>query len=79
MISEDCNFYEVVAVHDHGRVVIATDLTSEESDDLRRNYINKHGLFVYHKGRKVRAQINIYRQHHAHKEFEENYTEVIKQ
>lgn len=78
MLTEDGNFYEVVAVTDHGRVVIASDLTNSESDDLRRNYINKHGLFVYHKGRKVRAQINIYRQNHAHKEFEENYTEVIQ-
>lgn len=75
----DDNFYEVVAVHDKGRVVIATDLSSEESDNVRRNYINKHGLFVHAGGRKVRAQINIYRQHHAHKEFEESYEEVIRQ
>lgn len=71
-------YYEVVAVHDHGRVVLASDLTSEESDRVRRAYINKKGLNVYVNGRKVHAQINIYRQHHAHKEFEESYEEVIK-
>lgn len=65
----DGNFYEVVAVHDRGRVVIASDLTSEQSDGVRRNYINKNGLNVYYKGRKVHALINIYRQQIAHKEF----------
>lgn len=65
----DNSYYEVVAVYDRGRVVIASDLTSEQSDGVRRNYINKHGLYVYVKGRKVRALINIYRQNHAHKEF----------
>ena len=71
-------YYEVVAVHDHGRVVLASDLTSEESDNVRRAYINKKGLNVYVNGRKVHAQINIYRQNHAHKDFTEDYEEVVK-
>ena len=71
-------FYEVVAVHDHGRVVLASDLTNEESDRTRREYINKNGLTVKVGGRRVHAQINIYRQNHAHKEFEESFEEVIK-
>ena len=71
-------YYEVVAVHDHGRVVLASDLTSEESDNVRRAYINKKGLNVYVNGRRVHAQINIYRQNHAHKELEESYEEVVK-
>ena len=74
----DENFYEVVAVHDRGRVVIASDLTNEESDRTRREYINKNGLTVKVGGRRVHAVINIYRQNHAHKEFEETYEEVIK-
>lgn len=74
----DDNYYEVVAVHDRGRVVIASDLSSEESDRVRREYINKHGLNCFYAGRKVHAVISIYRQHHAHKEFEETYTEVVK-
>lgn len=71
-------YYEVVAVHDRGRVVIASDLTDEQSDRTRRAYINKHGLNVYVNGRKTHAVINIYRQKHAHKELQEDYTEVKK-
>lgn len=55
--------YEVVAVSYElkKRVVIATDLTDEESDRVRRNYINKNGLSCYIGGRKVPVQVNIYR------------------
>ena len=71
-------YYEVVAVHDRGRVVIASDLTDEQSDRTRRAYINKHGLNVYVNGRKTHAVINIYRQKHEHKELVEDYEEVKK-
>lgn len=70
-------YYEVVAVHDRGRVVIASDLTDEQSDRTRRAYINKHGLTATVYGKRIPAQIHIYRQRHAHEEFAESYTEVI--
>lgn len=72
----DDNLYEVVAVHDRGRVVLASDLTDEESERVRRNYINKKGLSVYVNGRKVHALINIYRQNHAPTTFEGDIEEV---
>lgn len=55
--------YEVVAVSYElkKRVVIATDLTDDESDRVRRNYINKNGSTCYIGGRKVPVQVNIYR------------------
>lgn len=74
----DEHFYEVVAVHDRGRVVLASDLTNEESDRTRREYINKNGLTVKVNGRRVHAVISIYRQNHEHKEFTEDYEEVVK-
>ena len=71
-------YYEVVAVYDRGRIVIASDLTDEQSDRTRRAYINKYGLNVYVNGRKTHPVINIYRHNLAHKELQETYTEVKK-
>lgn len=74
----DNNYYEIVAVTSRGRITLIDDLTSEESDNVRRNYINKHGLFVHINGVKVPAQIHIYRQNHAHKAIEGDVEEATK-
>ena len=59
----DNNLYEVVAVSYElrKRVVIASDLTDEESDRVKRNYIEKNGLTAYIYGKRVPVQVNIYR------------------
>lgn len=75
------NYYEVVAVSYElrKRMVIASDLTDDESDRVRRKYIEKNGLTAYIGGKRVPVQLHIYRQHHAHKEFNEDHMEVIRQ
>ena len=72
-------YYEVIAVNYdmRKRVVIASDLTSDEADRTKREYINKHGLTATVYGKRIPAQIHIYRQRHAHEEFAESYTEVM--
>lgn len=79
-MADDNNFYELIAIYDNGkrRKVLATDLTDEESDRAKREYINKHGCKVNVNGSRKDAQICIYRQRHEHKEFKEDFTEVIK-
>ena len=72
-------YYEVIAENPRGRAVIASDLTDKESDDTRRQYINRHGLNAKINGVWQPAHINIYRQRHEHKEFVEDYEEVIPQ
>lgn len=68
----DLNYYEVVAVSYELRVrkVIASDLSSDEADETKRQYINRHGLTAYLHGKTVPAQIQIYRQKRPPRKFE---------
>lgn len=67
----DLNYYEVVAVSYElrKRKIIASDLTSDEADETRRQYVNRNGLTARIDGRTVPAQIHIYRQKRPPREF----------
>lgn len=68
----DLNYYEVVAVSYALRVrkVIASDLTSDEADETRREYVNRHGLTAYIRGKEIPVQLHIYRQKRPPRKFE---------
>lgn len=79
-MADETTYYEVVASYDHCKtwVTLASDLTDEESDRVKREYINKHGCTVEVNGARRRALICVFRQRHEHKELVEDYEEVKK-
>lgn len=79
-MADETTYYEVVASPDHCKtwITLASDLTDEESDRVKREYINKHGCTVEVNGVRRRALICVFRQRHDHKELVEDYEEVKK-